>query len=513
MNTKNILPSIVLAALVVFPADAQQRKIYPRAPYTAEQLAYLNSIPQWKAPKTGKLSKGVNDLPACVDNSVKEYFPAVFEQRSNSCSQASGIRYVYTYEVNRMLNRAATAPANVFSYLFTWNYLNEGNEEGAHPESGYLIAKTAGVPSLDVMNDDDYGVNYTTWMTGYDKYIAAMKYRVKDEAQFSLKTQDGINSLKQYIYNEGVAGQPGGVATFSCYASDWTLTDYSGASGTDIKYMITKNGTDGAHALTIAGYDDNVEYDLNGDGTITADEKGAFIVVNSWGTYFGTKGRAYYPYKLFLLAPSEGGLSNLDANALCISTEEHTPLVVFKVKITYDSRNDLSFTMGVGDGADATEPDFTMQYPMMLYQGGDLPMMGARYGGGNKTIEVALDFTDMLPFFKDFKEPKFFLSVRRIAVGAKSGTGSLNSLEVDDYRTGKVYLSPKENIDMTHGITEMSTSVQSSSVVSFNAEPWKTADSTLVTTPYILRRADGTQMKMQFEKSSDGIKLRYHTLP
>ena len=40
------------------------------------------------------------------------------------------------------------------------------------------------------------------------------------------------------------------------------------------------------HALTVCGYDDRIEFDLDGDGIVgetEEDEVGAWIIANSWG--------------------------------------------------------------------------------------------------------------------------------------------------------------------------------------------------------------------------------------
>ena len=39
-------------------------------------------------------------LPSSVDNSKEKYFPPIFSQIGNSCSQASSIGYVFTYEAS-----------------------------------------------------------------------------------------------------------------------------------------------------------------------------------------------------------------------------------------------------------------------------------------------------------------------------------------------------------------------------------------------------------------------------
>lgn len=48
--------------------------------------------------------------------------------------------------------------------------------------------------------------------------------------------------------------------------------------------------TGGSHAIAIVGYDNNVECDVNDNGTIEACEKGAFKIVNSWGKQFNSYG-------------------------------------------------------------------------------------------------------------------------------------------------------------------------------------------------------------------------------
>ena len=99
-----------------------------------------------------------------------------------------------------MLDRDAKASTeNVFSYHFTWNYLNNGIDEGSHPELGYDMMKIGGAATLADMPDESAAVSTTTWLTGYDKYLKAMTYRVKSYEKFSLKTEPGIQRIKLFL--------------------------------------------------------------------------------------------------------------------------------------------------------------------------------------------------------------------------------------------------------------------------------------------------------------------------
>ena len=71
-------------------------------------------------------------MPAGVDNSKLKYFPPLINQIGGSCAQASYIGYMFTYEMNRLLDRDASASKDYqFSYLYTWNFINDGKDEGS----------------------------------------------------------------------------------------------------------------------------------------------------------------------------------------------------------------------------------------------------------------------------------------------------------------------------------------------------------------------------------------------
>ena len=95
--------SIILAfifATVATAAFPQSRKSYPVPEKTPQVQRLLDSRSVWH-------SAAADELPAWVDNSTSKYFPAVFNQIGGSCAQSSGIRYMFTYEMNRLFGQGS----------------------------------------------------------------------------------------------------------------------------------------------------------------------------------------------------------------------------------------------------------------------------------------------------------------------------------------------------------------------------------------------------------------------
>ena len=86
---------------------------------------------------------------------------------------------------------------------------------------------------------------------------------------FEVIDRAGIDKVRNYLWNRGEPGKPGGIVTFSSRSSGWKInTNYTGPSATGYKALLTQLAPDGAHAMTIVGYDDLVEFTAP-DGTLT----------------------------------------------------------------------------------------------------------------------------------------------------------------------------------------------------------------------------------------------------
>lgn len=491
------LLSVLLGLTGVCGVSAQQvYKSYPAPVMTEEVQALKNASVLWKS------RNNATPLPASVDNSLNKYFPPVFSQLGGSCAQSSGIRYLFTYEMNRVLGRPADIPANIFSYFYTWNFINEGKDQGGFAEEGLSIARNCGVMSLAEFPDQSSAYAFR-WMSGYDKYIRAMHYRVSNVLTLEVTNQEGIDNLKRYLYNEGNGGH---LVTYSANAQNWKINDhYTGPSQTGYKSLLTQLATEGAHAMTIVGYDDTVEF-MSPSGLTY----GAFIVVNSYGEWFHDKGRYYLPYYFFLQERASNLLSH---NVTGMEATYHTPKLIFKMKVSYNSRNDLAVLIGAADKPYAESPSVSFPSSIINNQGGDHPMQGA-YEGND--LEIAFDASSLVSKMEGFKEPKFFLSVVRSQRGTL-GSGVINHFSVLDYREDPE--NPKEyvcrdiqNTELLTGTNLFTIATTPLLVTSASGFSWMDAMQQLYQTTFVVRTAKGRYAKVQFleyDKGAGKVKIKY----
>lgn len=388
--------------------------------------------------------------PVRVNNAETPYFPPVFNQDGGSCGSASRIGYMFNYEINAFRGADASLEENQYPTHFTWLLTNSNSgKEG--------MAAANGIPNVPVYGgrtysrlfgnqdtaDPDFG-----WMQGYDKWYAAMCNRITRNANFpmSVETEEGREAVKNWIWNHN--GDPdfkaGGICGIGVASGgNWQpipQTEANDEAGVTNQYYVQNWGTTVDHALTIVGYDDRIEFDLDGNGIAgekDKDEVGAWIVVNSWGNQWCNKGFIYCPYKN---AVSWDGSDAYYYPEVYHVRKNYRPFRTFKIKMEYSKRSEICISGGISSDVNADEPERMVQFEHFKYAGdgdgngvdAEVPMLG-RWADGihSEPMEFGYDMTDLSASFDTRKPLKYFLIIDTKSTA--NGTGKVHACSLIDY--------------------------------------------------------------------------------
>ena len=388
----------------------------------------INKIPQ----KTLTEKYRGKELPTSFDNSTQPYFRPIFSQTDGCCAQASGIAYVYTYESNYVRGTSASTAQNQYPTHYTYNFLNSGDgANGSWMADGWNIVKANGCPTVQT-----YGglyQNATYWMSGYNNYESGQTNRIDELFSIDVSTVEGIETLKHWMYDHLEGADAGGIVSFAAGINN---------DGFNMTYnnIITSWGNSVNHAMTFVGWDDDVEYDYNNDGQITTDldinddgivdlkdcEKGALLMVNSWGTYWGDGGFAHVMYKLLAEPIENGGI--MSGQVFGVTAKETCEPVMFaNIKLDHNSRNKIKVSFGIASDISASEPEEVYNLPFISYQGGDYDMRGT----SSSPMEATIDITSLLSGIESGDEVKIFLLINE-QDPYNEGNGQIYNFSITD---------------------------------------------------------------------------------
>ena len=388
-------------------------------------------------------------LPPYVYNGQDKYFPPIFNQDGGSCGSAAGVGYQFTHEMNSYRDADASLPENQYPSHFTWLMAYQtSSTEGMAKGNGIPNVPTYGGRTYSRLfgpqthDDPDYG-----WMQGYDKWFSAMWNRSAYDFNLApTNTPEGRQELKEWLYNHcgdetmhggGVAGI--GVAAYGTWAAIPNSTANKAAGVVGMKYVKAWGETFN-HALTVCGYDDRIEFDLDGDGVVgevEEDEVGAWIIANSWGDGWENKGFIYCPYKYSFAVNND---SWTWTPGVFVIRKDYRPLRTIKILMDYSRRSELLLSAGIAENLNATKPEKTIPFEHFRYAGNTLgadpapevPMLGRWTDGMHyEPMEFGYDLTD-LTFSVDRTKPlKYFFIVKTKT--AAIGSGHIYNASIINY--------------------------------------------------------------------------------
>lgn len=392
------------------------------------------------------INTGDTPLPYKVYNNLNEHFPDIISQIGESCGSASGIGYVFNYEMSVARKTLPDDPSNSYPYSATYNFLNDGSpSNGTHT---MFLDAWRFVRDNGIMNSIDFGKidrKSTKWASGYEKYHRGMQNRIAAIDSVHFYDEGAFTTMKQWLLDHGNGIQPGGIFTITAAMLGTQVVSVTDGEGKGIALIYTfgLNPSAGEHDLTVVGYNDSVGYDFNYDGKITDDidinqdgavtmadnEKGAFVCANSWGTGNWSDGFAFVPYRLFVTEPENGGTLTNKAYFITVH-KEYIPQRTYKIMIAHSSRNKVALAVGIAADTTASQPEYLRIIEQFSNTGGDHPLCGA---DAEDTIEIGLDVSDLADSLGENQSAAYFLGIT-----VNDDKGFFNEFTYYDYSTTPV---------------------------------------------------------------------------
>ena len=403
-------------------------------------------------------TKATETRPDHYNNADTRYFPPVFNQSGGSCGSASRICYMFSHELNSFRDTDGKDAHNYYPSHFVWLLTNGNSGKDA-------FVQHVGVPSAATYGGQTYSslfgyqeetYNNFGWMTGYEKWYEAMFNRMLQPSNFpvSVESEEGREAVKNWLWNHNgdTDFHSGGIVGIGVASGgNWQpipSTATNDEIGVTNKYYVKAWGSSVDHALTVVGYDDRIEFDLDGNGVYgekDKDEVGAWIIVNSWGDGWCNGGFIYCPYANAGPSFSDGATkpNGYWQPEIYRVRKNYKPQRTIKIKMDYSRRSELYLSAGVSSDVNATEPEKSQAFDHFKYAGdganGDtnpapeVPMLGQWADGKLHTepMEFGYDLTDLTDGYDMNKPLKYFFMIDTKSTAI--GEGHIYKASIIDY--------------------------------------------------------------------------------
>lgn len=377
-------------------------------------------------------------LPASIDNSKLSSFPTIGTQAWNSCSAWAMGYYQFSHNNGLALSwvNNTTSKATTCSPKFIYNMINNGLDAGSYFADALNVLQKHGCVTWDKFPEDS---NNRAWDLNPLHWKDAIHYRsMPFQYIYNIDTATGLSQVKQLLNN-------GYVLTFGTYVNSWVYTTIKANPNstsnplTGQKVMKYVNGTNGSHAMTVVGYDDNAWVDINSNNIVDSGELGVFKIANSWGTSWGHSGYIWVAYDALKTTsgvsggPSSGRVPGFQSRLVyhqpvrAINGVPYKPKYLAQFKINHGSRKQMSLKFGWSTSS-YTSPTSTYTPFALMNQGG-----AYAFNGTTTPVEATfvMDVSD-LPFSSS-NTNKFYFTMNDNSAGY---AGTISDVQLIDVANG-----------------------------------------------------------------------------
>jgi C1A family cysteine protease len=330
-------------------------------------------------------------LPSTVDNSTLAAFPAIGNQGAQSSCVAWATAY---YQMSHEYCLAVgcsnkTANVGIFSPKWTYNLINGGADGGAYFSDAYSVHAQNGAAKL---SEFPYSASdFRSWDLDSSHWKGAIASRMSALSTAPINSDSAFANIKQMLANGHILVIGTYIRSFQILAvkDDPATAEVDAHTGEQVVGYL--NGTTGAHAMTIIGYDDNIWTDLNGNSSVDSGEVGAFKIANSWGSSWGNGGFIWAAYDSFRSASTVAGwapsgrlMLTQDGKAYTSVYSPRTPALIAEVQISHAARGQISLQFGSSSNTSGT--------PSLFWSSGSLTSDGGTFAFDGSSAEVAGTF-------------------------------------------------------------------------------------------------------------------------